>query len=64
MPIDNRILGEGLVQEKQAGYLRKAYFCSNFDLTDEKDKKYLKYKRTWELILNRSTRGISGFSMS
>ena len=36
MPIDNRILGEGLVQEKQAGYLRKACFCSNFDFTDEK----------------------------
>ena len=42
LPKDNRILGEGLVQEKQTGYLRKACFCSNFDFPDEKKTSWLR----------------------
>ena len=43
--MDNGISGEGSVEEKQAGYLRKASFCSNFDFTDEKRQ----VAHTWKL---------------
>ena len=40
--MDNGISGEGSVEEKQAGYLRKASFCSNFDFTDETKTSWLR----------------------
>ena len=57
--MDNGISGEGSVEEKQAGYLRKASFCSNFSSlmkkykwhtlessTEEEHKRYYGYTIT------------------